>query len=77
MPMQHQRDEGEFGIVVVSTDLNDVDADIIETGVDLLGDECGRDVVDIGHALGVLRGQCRCRGHGVALMCGDDLLVCF
>lgn len=59
------------------TDFDDVNTNIIETSVDLLGDESGGYVIDVGYALGVLGGQCRCGCHGIALVCSEDFLVCF
>ncbi len=69
--------EGKEELGPGPTDLDDVDADVIETGVNLLGDEGGGHIVDVGYAQGILSGQGRRGCHGIALMCSEHFLVCF
>lgn len=57
------------------TSLDDVDADVVEAGVELLLQELGRDLVDGVDALGVLGRQGGRGCHGIAAVGGDDLLV--
>lgn len=59
------------------TNLDDVHANVIDTGVDLFGNKCRGNIVDVEYALGVLGSQRRRRCHGVALMDGNDSLVGF
>lgn len=70
--MERQR----FG-VGTHTDLDDVNANVTDAGVDLFGNEGGWDVMNFIHGLGALGRQCRRRCHCVALMHSDNSLVGF
>ena len=59
------------------TDLNDINADVVDTSIDLFHDEFGRGVVDGSDAKGVLGRQGCCGCHRIALVNGNDLLVGF
>lgn len=67
---------GSIRAVVSHTSLDDLHADVVEAGVDLLPQERGRHRVDVVDALGVLGRQRRRGRHGVAAVGRDDLLVC-
>lgn len=84
MPVLPQNTGSARGTITISilgergklfTGLDDVDAHILETGLDLLLDKVGRDGVDVLDAEGVLGRQGRGGRHGVAAMSGEDLLV--
>jgi hypothetical protein len=70
-PRDEERDVKREGI----TRLDNIYADILNDGVDLLPEKRGRHVVDVIDALCVLRREGRCGRHGVAAMDGNDLLV--
>lgn len=77
MPRYGIRDEkGKIGDGT-RTNLDNVNANVIDTGVDLFGNECRGNIMDIEYALGILGSQRRRRCHGVALMDGNDSLVGF
>ena len=56
-------------------DLHGVHADVLDHRPDLLDDRLGRQRVDRAHALGVLRGDRRDRGHAVRAAGGERLQV--
>ena len=48
------------------SDLDRIDADVLDHGLDLGAQDVGRHAVDGAHALGVLRGECSNSGHAKA-----------
>jgi hypothetical protein len=59
-----------------STSLDNINSDIINTGIDLLPQERGRCMMYVEHFLGALRCECGCGSHCIAAMCCYDFLVC-
>lgn len=68
-------DSADHRLVAQHADLDGVDADVVTDRVQLLGQEAGRRDVDGLHAPGVLRRECRDRGHAVSAMGGNAFEV--
>lgn len=58
------------------TSLDNINTNILNTGLNLLSNKLGRNDVDGLDALSVLRREGRGGRHGVAAMSGDDFLIC-
>lgn len=58
------------------TSLDNIDTNITDTSINLLPHKCWGSIVNVNNALSVLGCQCRCGGHSVAPMGGNDFLVC-
>lgn len=56
--------------------LDDVDADVVYAGINLLDQEVLRHMMNVVHSRGVLRSESGRGRHGIAPMSRDDLLVC-
>ena len=73
-----KRNDGEqWSMHKKRTDFHDIDANIINAGIDLFGDKRGGNMMNVVHTECVLGSQSCRRGHGIASMCCDDLLICF
>lgn len=68
-------DASEMRSTADHTCFDDINADVLNAGVNLLADKRGRRVVDVIDALCVLRRQCRRRRHGIAAVCRNHFLV--
>ena len=65
------------GLGNAPTSLDDINADVIETGIDLLFDESRRRVVYFVYPLSILGGQGCGSRHSIAFMHGNDPLIGF